>query len=203
MRTKISAVALGLVLLVAVTASAADTYKIDLAHSSIDFSVRHLGLAKVNGDFADFNGVIVYDPENMANSSVNVTIKTASVDTDNDERDKHLRTDDFLLVEKYPEMTFVSKKIEKTEDGMVAHGTLTIRGVSKEISLPFEVFGPIEGMRGEQRIAAEAETTINRHDFGVSYGKGNLLQQTGDLVIGDEVDIEITIQAVLDTEENQ
>ena len=134
---------------------AADTYVIDPAHSSIDFSVRHLGLSSVKGNFKDFSGTIMYDPQDLAKCSVSVTIKTASINTDNEMRDNHLRSADFFDAAKCPEITFVSEKISKQKDGYVALGTLTMHAVSKKIELPFTLTGPVKGMQGEMRFAVE------------------------------------------------
>ena len=192
LRKKTVVVVLAMMLL-AGTALAADTYTIDPAHSSIGFAVRHLGLSKVKGVFDDFTGTITYDAKDYAKSSVNVLIKTASINTGNDGRDDHLRSDDFFAAEKYPEITFVSEKIEKNDEGYVAHGTLTMHGVAKKIALPFTLAGPIKGMRGESRLAVEAETKLNRQDYGITWSKS---LDAGGLVVGNEVSVEFQLEAV-------
>lgn len=193
MRRLTSLIAVSLVVCLAGMAAAADTYKIDPAHSSIGFAVRHLGISKVKGNFDDFSGTIIYDASDYAKSSVNIVIKTASIDTDNEGRDQHLIGADFFDAEKYPEITFVSERVEKKEDLFLAHGTFTLHGVAKKITLPFELSGPIKGMRGEQRIAVEVETKINRQDYGIKWSKS---LDAGGLVVGNEIKIEIALEAV-------
>jgi len=181
------------VVLLAGSAFAADSYTFDLAHSSIGFSVRHLGLSKVRGNFTDFSGTINYDPQDITKSSVTVTIKTASINTDNENRDNHLRSGDFFMADSFPEITFVSDKIVKQADGFVAQGTLTMKGVAKKIDLPFTVAGPITGMGGEQRMAVESGMTLNRQDYGVSWSK---TLDAGGLVVGNDVEVSLEIEAV-------
>src|SRR3954451_1628140 len=158
MRNRIFAAALLLVLVAALPALAADTYNFDKAHTRIGFTAQHLVISSVDGRFKDFDGTISLDPNDITKSSVKVTVKTASVDTDNQSRDNDLRTSEFLDVAKYPEMTFVSDKIEKRGDGYVATGTFTLKGVAKKIELPFAVGGPIADLWGNQRIAVHAST---------------------------------------------
>lgn len=175
------------------TVWATDSYTIDIAHSSIGFAVKHLGLSKVKGNFNEFSGTIMFDAADLTKSSVNVTIKAASINTDNEGRDNHLRSADFFETEKFPEITFVSEKIEKTDDGYLAHGAFTMHGITKKIALPFVLTGPIKGMMGEERLAVEAETKLDRQEYGVKFSK---TLDTGGLVVGNEVSVEIAIEAV-------
>ena len=191
MRNKIFAAALLTVLVAALPALAADTYNFDKAHTRIGFTAQHLIISSVDGRFKDFDGVIVVDPD-ITKSSVKITIKTASVDTDNSQRDNDLRNSEFLDVAKYPEMTFVSDKIEKRGDGYVAIGTFTLKGVSKKIELPFTFAGPIADPWGKQRIAAKASTKINRQDYGVKY---NQAMKDGSAIVGNEVVLNLTVEA--------
>jgi polyisoprenoid-binding protein YceI len=191
MRTKIFAAALAVALLSALPALAADTYNFDKAHTRIGFTAQHLVISSVDGRFKDFDGVIVVDPD-ITKSSVKITIKTASVDTDNESRDKDLRNSEFLDVAKYPEMTFVSDKIEKRGEGYVATGTFTLKGVSKKIELPFTFAGPITDPWGMQRVAAKASTKINRQDYGVKY---NQSMKDGSALVGNEVTLNLTVEA--------
>ena len=191
MRNKIFAAALLTVLVAALPALAADTYNFDKAHTRIGFTAQHLIISSVDGRFKDFDGVIVVDPD-ITKSSVKITIKTASVDTDNSQRDNDLRNSEFLDVAKYPEMTFVSDKIEKRGDGYVAIGTFTLKGVSKKIELPFTFAGPITDPWGMQRIAAKASTKINRQDYGVKY---NQAMKDGSAIVGNEVVLNLTVEA--------
>ena len=191
MRTKIFAAALLTVLVAAIPALAADTYNFDKAHTRIGFTAQHLVISSVDGRFKDFDGVIVVDPD-ITKSSVKITIKTASVDTDNESRDNDLRNSEFLDVAKFPEMTFVSDKIEKRGDGYVAIGTFTLKGVSKKIELPFTFAGPITDPWGLQRVAAKASTKINRQDYGVKY---NQAMKDGSALVGNEVTLNLTVEA--------
>jgi polyisoprenoid-binding protein YceI len=171
----------------------AEKYTFERAHSSVNWSVKHLVLTSTKGQFKDFTGTINMDDDNISNSTVEVTIQTASIDSDNERRDNHLRSADFLDVENHPTMTFKSKKITKTADGYVAIGDLTIRGITKEATLPFSLIGPVSGPRGNKRIGVEAETTINRQDFGVSWSK---TLDTGGLVAGNDVTVSIVVEGV-------
>jgi polyisoprenoid-binding protein YceI len=174
-------------------AVAADTYTIDPVHSSVGFSVQHMVISRVSGNFKEFSGTIVYDEKDLAQSSVNVHIKAASVDTRDEDRDRDVRGGEFFDVAKFPEITFASSRIEKTEEGYVAHGKLTIRGVSKEVALPFKIAGTVKDPSGKTRLVAQAGLTINRKDFGVSW---NMTLDGGGLVVGDEVKIDLQVEAV-------
>jgi polyisoprenoid-binding protein YceI len=146
------------------------TYNLDKAHSSIGFRVKHFGLVDVPGYFRDFTGTIVYDAKDMKKSSVNFSAKTTSVDTGVDARDNHLRTADFFEVEKFPEMTFKSTKVEKKGKDWLVTGDLTMKGVTKQISFPFTVVGFKKDAKGGVKMGVTAETSLNRRDFGVNYG---------------------------------
>lgn len=187
---KISGLLLGLALL-ATSAFAVDEYKIDPVHSRVGFSVDHMVINTVHGRFNDFTGAIQFDGSDIAKSSVNVSIKTASINTDNERRDTHLRSSDFLDAANFPEITFKSKSVEKKGAGYVAHGTLTIRGVAKDVDLLFELKGPVN-MGGKNLLGATASLTINRQDFGVSWSKA---LDKGQLVVGNDVKIEINVEA--------
>lgn len=169
-------------------ALAADEFKIDPNHSSINFAVSHAGgVSTVVGRFTSFEGKIVFDDKDVAKSSVNVTIKTASINTDVPPRDNDLRSPNYFDVEKFPEMTFQSKSIEKKGDGYVAHGALTIKGVSKDVDLPFEFKGPVDvGQNRGKIMGAHAGLTVSRLDFGV--GKATPM-------IGTDVKIDLFVEA--------
>lgn len=173
-------------------ALAADTYEVDPVHADVAFTVRHLVISNVRGQFKDFTANILFDEKDPSKSSFSGTIKTASLDTGNEKRDGHLKSADFFDVEKYPEITFKSSKIEKSGDDYVATGTLTIRGVSKQIRLPFTVSGPIQDPRGNKKIGIEASTTINRHDYNVSW---NEKLDSGGVVVGEDVKITLNAEA--------
>jgi len=174
-------------------ALAADTYSIDPGHTSVGFSVQHLVINRVIGNFLEFSGTIVYDEKDPSKCSVNVHIKTASVDTRNPNRDADLRSERFFDAAKFPEITFSSTSIEKTDDGYVAHGPLTIHGVSKDVALPFKIAGTIKDPSGKTRLGAQGGLTINRQDFGLTYSK---TLDGGGLVVGNEVKIDLAVEAV-------
>ncbi len=172
---------------------AAGAYKFDMAHSSIGFRVKHMGLVDVPGYFRNFTGTINYDAKDMSKSSVEFSAKTISIDTGVAPRDKHLRTADFFDVEKFPEMTFKSTKIEKKGKQWMVTGDLMMRGVTKQISFPFNVVGFLPGEKGT-RMGATGETTINRRDFGVNYGT-NL--PNGSPMLSDNIAVVLQLEAVL------
>ena len=171
-------------------ALAADEYQIDPAHSSATFTVKHMVISNVPGRFGSVTGTIVYDENNLANSSVNAVIKTATINTDNESRDKDLKSPNFFDVEKYPEITFKSKKIEKRGDQLVALGTLTMKDVSKDIELPFEL-ATLKSARGT-RLGVTASTKVNRQDYHINY---NRTLDNGGLVVANDVKIEISVEA--------
>jgi polyisoprenoid-binding protein YceI len=174
---------------------AADKYVIDASHTSTDFSVKHMVITNVKGGFADISGVIMYDEKDISNSSVDVTIKTASINTNNEKRDEHLRSADFFEAEKHPDITFKSKSVTKTDEGMMMVGTLTIKGTSKEVSIPFEITGKVTDPWGSARIGAEGKLTIDRKDYGLTWNKA---LETGGLLVGNEIKIELNVQAIME-----
>ena len=169
-------------------------YKLDPAHSLIGFAVRHLEINWVEGRFKEFEGTIHYDDKDVAKSSVEFSAKVASVDTEVEARDKHLRTADFFEVEKYPTMTFKSTHVErKGRDAFVLHGDLTLKGVTKPVQLPFKLAGAVKDPWGNTRFGVEAQTKINRRDFGINYGNAFA---GGGLDVGNEVTISLRLEAV-------
>lgn len=194
MNGKLISIGLIFALFIVSSAFAADEYEIDAVHSSIGFSVRHLLISNVTGNFNDFSGKIMFDEKDMTNSSVDLTIKAASINTNNVDRDNHLRASDFFDAEKFPEITFKSGKVEKAEDNYVLVGTLTMHGVSKEISIPFEFIGKAKGPMGKQRLGFEGNTKLNRKDFGITWNK---TLDEGGLAVGNEIKIQLNIEAVI------
>ncbi len=184
-----------LTLLPASAAFSADKYAIDASHTSTDFSVKHMVIANVKGGFADISGVIMYDEKDVTKSSVDVTIKAASISTNNEKRDEHLRSADFFDAEKYPNITFKSKSINKTEDGLMMVGTLTIRDTSKEVSIPFEITGQLKDPWGNMRIGAEGKLKIDRRDYGLTWNKA---LETGGVLVGNDIKIELNVEAVME-----
>ncbi|HEX8291313.1 MAG TPA: YceI family protein [Pyrinomonadaceae bacterium] len=172
----------------------AGDFKIDPAHSVVGFAVRHYEINWIEGRFKDFEGTIRYDDKDVTKSSVEFTAKVESIDTGVAPRDKHLRTADFFEVEKYPTMTFKSTHVErKGKAGFVLHGDLTLKGVTKPVELPFKVTGAVQDGRGNTRFGVEAETKINRRDFGINYGNAFA---GGGLDVGNEVSIKLQLEAV-------
>ena len=174
------------------TAAAEGTYTLDSVHSAVGFKIRHL-VSKVSGEFTDFDGTIDADFNNLDASSVTFVIQTASVTTQNEKRDGHLRSADFFDVENYPEITFKSIRITKVDsDTYSVVGTFTMRGVSKEITLSVDYLGEMTAMGGT-RAGYELSTTINRKDFGVSWNKA---LDAGGVVLGEDVEVSISLAAV-------
>jgi polyisoprenoid-binding protein YceI len=169
------------------------TYAIDPTHSEVSFQVRHL-LTKVRGRFTDFSGTIEFDEAQPERSSITFTINTASIDTGTPDRDTHLRSGDFFAVEQYPAITFSSSRVIKESDQRFdVLGTLVIRDKSKAITLPVTYLGKAVDPWGNTRLGFETELTINRKDFDLNW---NAALETGGFLVGDEVKITISIQAV-------
>src|SRR5215467_8516088 len=179
------------VLALAGSAWAADEYKIDPVHSKVGFAVKHMAISTVEGRFTDFSGSILYDDKDPSKSSVSVTIKTTSVNTDNNMRDNDLRSANFFEAEKYPEITFKSKSVEKKGNGYVAHGTLTIKSASKDVDLAFTLAGPIDTGRGKA-MGADAGLNINRQDYGLTWSRS---LPGGELMVSNDVAINIHVEA--------
>ena len=178
-------------LVLTAAAPAPERYELDRNHTRIGFVVKHMMVTNVRGVFTDFSGHIIYDEDRPENSSVEVTIGTASVDTNVERRDNHLRSADFFDVERFPQMTFRSTRVESTADGLVAVGDLTIRDVTREVRLPIELSGPITFADGRKRLGASTRLTIIRQDWGLTYAR--LVEAVA--VVGDEVTIEIDVEA--------
>lgn len=172
---------------------AADTYTIDKNHSDVSFTIRHFA-SKVHGRFADFSGAIQADPAKPEASTVNFTIKAASIDTNNADRDNHLRSPDFFDATKNPEITFKSSKmVPKGKDQYDVTGTLTMRGVSKEITLPVTYLGSMKDPGGNDRASFELSTKLNRKDYGINWNKA---LDAGGFMLSDDVDVTISLETV-------
>jgi polyisoprenoid-binding protein YceI len=170
-------------------------WKIDAAHSEADFSIKHMSISTVHGSFRGLSGVIKYDPANPAKSGVEASIDVTSVDTGVAPRDTHLKSPDFFDTAKFPTMTFKSTSVSKAGDHYDVVGDLTLHGVTKQVVLKLEDLGKEEtGMDGKSvHRGFSATTTINRRDFGLTWN-GTL--KSGDSVLGDDVKIELDIEAV-------
>lgn len=165
-------------------------YPIDAGHSTVGFSVPILGgLSKVKGKFTDFTVTLNHDEKDITKSSVNVVIKATSIDTGIEARDRHLRNADFFDVEKFPEITFQSSRVEKKGKQFIAHGTLTMHGVAKEIALPFTVKGPVDNADKTKKTLGYSSTIVlNRRDFGINY-----VNRQNPSFIGDDITVEIDL----------
>ncbi len=176
-------------LLFVAPAVAADTYKIDSVHSEVGFKIRHL-VAKTSGRFTAFHGTITVDPQNMSKSTVEVTIEATSINTDNEYRDKDLRSEKYFDVAKYPTITFKSTGVKEVSKGKLeVTGDFTLHGVTKRISFPISSLGTIPGMRPGSTVIGfgDGALKLNRNDYGISTMKG---------VLGDDVDISLDVEAV-------
>ena len=175
------------------SALAADTYVTDSSHTLVGFTIRHLMINKVRGKFNEFQGTIVYDENDITKSSMRGTINVASIDTDNEKRDNHLRSPDFFDAAGHPQITFTSQRVEKRGDEHVLIGDLTMRDTTREVEIPFTITGKITDPRGKIRIGFEATIELNRKDYGVAYHK---IMDNGGLVVGDTVKIELMGEAI-------
>ena len=188
MRQKIQVLAMFAALLTASVVFAADTYTIDPAHTSFGFTVKHMMISNVPGEFDKFDGQIIYSPADLANSKANVTIDVSSINTRIDKRDAHLKSPDFFDAAKFPTITFVSTKFTP----MSITGNLTMKGVTKEITIPVTISGPVKTMMGGQAIGITGSATINRQDYGINWNK--VLDQGG-VAVSNDVLISISIEA--------
>jgi len=170
------------------------TWDIDLAHSNLGFTVRHLVISKVRGRFARWAGTLTLDEAHPERSQVEARIEAASIDTHEPQRDAHLRSADFLDTDRYPEITFRSTRIEKAgENRYQVTGDLTIAGVTRPVRLEVEALGRTKDPWGGERAGFSARTTIDRRDFGLVW---NQALETGGVVVGEKVEIDIEVEAV-------
>ena len=170
------------------------TWSIDTGHSAIHFGVRHMMFTKTRGRFSRWNGELRLDPQDLSASSVEVSIDASSIDTGDAQRDAHLRSADFLDVEKFPSLTFRSTRVEELGEGKLkVHGDLTIHGVARPVALETEYAGRVKDPWGNDRAGFTAKTAIDRTEFGLRW---NLPLETGGLVVGNKVEIELEIEAV-------
>ncbi|MCG3119726.1 MAG: Protein YceI [bacterium] len=174
-----------------VSSFAQEELEIDPVHTNVNFTVRHMVVAKVSGTFKEVAGTIMYDEKDLTKSAVKVAIKTASISTQNDRRDNHLRSADFFDAATDSVITFVSKSIKKSGDGYIATGDLTLRGVTKTVDLPFQILGVRKEARGTY-LGIEAALTIDRFDYGVKWDRK---LDDGNLVVGKDVQININVEA--------
>ena len=169
----------------------ATSWKMDASHSSVSFSVNHF-LVPVDGRFNNFEGEVKLAKDNLLNSSASFTIDVASVDTRDEKRNKHLQSGDFFDAKKFPKMTFVSNKFEDKGNGeLVVHGKLTIKDVTKDVTIPFKILGEMQHPMKKNMLVSgiQLKTTINRNDYGVGSGSW-----AASAVVGDEVEIKVTLE---------
>jgi polyisoprenoid-binding protein YceI len=169
------------------------TYNVDPAHTTIGFAVRHLMISKVRGRFTSFQGTIDLPESGDVPEGIDISIDAASVDTREEQRDRHLRSADFLDVENFPQITFRSTGVNGAGDSFKVHGLLTIHGETRPVTLDVTAEGRASDPWGNQRVGYEAHTTISRKDFGLSW---NQALETGGVVVGDEVRIELNVEAI-------
>lgn len=170
------------------------TYGLDKSHSEVTFRVRHLGISSVTGRFRDFDATITVDPANLNTFQTRATIQAASIDTENERRDGHLKSGDFFDAETHPTLTFESRRVRNVEGRtFLVDGVLTMRGVAKPVTLRAEYLGSVRDARGNEKLGFEATGRINREDFGMMW---NQAIEAGGVLVSKEVDLQLSIQAV-------
>lgn len=173
---------------------AQNTWQIDKAHSNLDFSVRYMMLSNVRGSYDSFDAVLVQHNDGFSGSEIQVTVQAATINTQNSDRDNHLRSSDFFDIENHPDLKFVSREFQKSGDGTYTIlGDLTMRGVTKPVTIDAEMIGLVDDPRGFQRVAFTGETTVNRNDFGVQW---NRALEAGGFLVGENVRIMINAQFI-------
>lgn len=177
------------------------TWQIDPAHSQVEFAVKHMMFSKVRGSFQELSGALEIDPGDPSGSAVSVEIDAASIDTGEEDRDQHLRSEDFLHAEEHPTLSFRSRRVEgevrEAGDDVRVVGDLTIRGTTREVVLDATYLGEGQDPWGNTRRGFSAETSVDRRDYGLTW---NQALETGGVLVGHEVGIEIQVQAVLEEE---
>lgn len=170
-------------------------WNLDKSHSSVNFRVKHMMVSTVHGEFKDFDGTASFDPADLSTLKTNFTVQVASVNTDDEKRDGHLKSADFFDAEKFPTLAFVSKSAKQTAPGKATlTGDLTIRGVTKEVTFDVEGFNEeIATPWGMKAVGGSATATINRHDYGVSWNK---TLDAGGVVVADNVKIQLELELV-------
>ncbi|MGQ0562073.1 MAG: YceI family protein [Gemmatimonadota bacterium] len=188
---RLSALLAATLMLTAGATPSVEKYDVDKSHTYIGFSVRHMMVTNVKGRFRNFDGEILLDQKDITRSSAHFTIDAASIDTENERRDNHLRSADFLNAAQFPTITFRSRRVQREGEQLSLIGDLTIRAVTREVVIPFELVGPIEGS-GRKRIGAEGMLTIKRFDYGLEYNRF----AEAVAVVAPDVKIELNVEAV-------
>ena len=169
------------------------TYTIDPTHSRIGFVARHAMVSKVRGSFNEFDGTGTFDADNPSAARLQLTIKAASIDTRNADRDAHLRSNDFFDMDTYPEIRFQSTAVEQTDDEYQVTGDLTIKGVTKPVTIDFEYTGTAVDPYGNTRVGLDGKTTVNRKDWGLSW---NAPLAAGGVLVSEKVTLEFEVSAI-------
>lgn len=185
-------VALSAAMLAAAPAVNFERFEIDPAHTYIGFNVKHMLFSTVKGKFTDYDAKIWIDPEDITRSRLLVVIGAKSLETGNEKRDAHLRSPEFFDVKRFPAIRFAGKRVVRQGNGLVVVGDLTIKGITREVSIPFQVVGPVTLPNGERRLGAEGTLVVDRRDFGLTWNK--VMEGIG--AVGDEVEIELQVEAV-------
>jgi polyisoprenoid-binding protein YceI len=171
-----------------------EEFDLDKAHTHVGFSVRHMVVSNTHGQFKEFSGTLVYDPNDLASSKFTAKIQTNTINTDNEKRDAHLKSPDFFDVAQFPEIIFESTKFEKSAEKIHVTGNLTMHGVTKEVILPFEITDLVKDPWGNTRLGMLSEFVVDRQDYGIG---SNSLLDNGGLVIGNAVKVEVSTEWIL------
>ena len=171
------------------------SYTLDPSHTRIGFVARHAMVTKVRGSFNDFEGQAVLDGDDPSRSTASVTIQVASIDTRSPQRDEHLRSNDFLAINEFPTITFVSSAVRQAGEGFELDGDLTLRGVTRPLTIPFTFEGSATDVYGNLRVGFEGSVAISRKDFGVTW---NAVLETGGVMVSDKIVLEFEVSAIKD-----
>ena len=173
-------------------AAAAERYEIDAGHSRIEFTVRHFAVSNVRGEFKEYESEFLFDEADPTLSKIELSIKTASIDTDDGQRDEHLRSDDFFNAGAFPEMAFQSTSIRGADGDYVVTGSLTIRETTQEVEIPVTLTGPLRDPLGMMRMGVEGGLTIDRQEYGMKFSR---TMDNGGLLVGNDVKIFFSLEA--------
>lgn len=171
----------------------ADTYDVDAAHTTLGFGAKHMVVSTVKGSFSEFKGEFSFDPAKPEATKASATVQVSSISTANKKRDDHLKAKDFFDAEKFPQIKFESTSAEKSGDGYVLKGKLTIKETTKEVAIPVSINGPVEDPYHNQRVGIEGGFKINRKDYGLNFDSK---LANGGLVVGDEIAIDISVEGI-------
>ncbi len=177
----------------ATVADLTGTWTIDPTHTRIGFVARHAMVTKVRGAFNEFEGTAVVDADDVAKTTVSLTIKATSIDTRNEQRDGHLKSNDFLAMDEYPEITFVSTGVAQTASGLELTGDLTLKGTTNSVTIPFDFEGTATDPFGNLRAGFEGSVVINRKDYGITW---NAALETGGVLVSEKITLEFEVSAI-------